>query len=179
MDIYFTRHGQTDWNLEKRAQGKADTELNDEGIIQAETVKQKLNNEKIDLILCSPLKRARQTADIINRGRNIPIIYDERISERDFGEFEGKIMRIGFNYEDFWNYKKNITYKRAENIIDFFDRIFTFLDSIKEEYNGKSILLVTHGGVSIPVICYFNGIPQDGELSKLAIENCEVLQYHL
>lgn len=48
-----------------------------------------MKNEKIDLILCSPLKRAIQTAEIINQGRNIRIIIDERVSERDFGEFEG------------------------------------------------------------------------------------------
>lgn len=48
-----------------------------------------MKNEKIDLILCSPLKRAIQTAQIINKERNIRIIIDERISERDFGEFEG------------------------------------------------------------------------------------------
>jgi len=47
-----------------------------------------LKNEKIDLILCSPLKRAKQTTEIINQGRNIKVMIDERISERDFGEFE-------------------------------------------------------------------------------------------
>lgn len=80
MDIYITRHGQTDWNVDHKVQGKADIDLNSVGIEQAKSTKQKLDNEKIDLIICSPLKRASQTADVINNGRNIPVIFDERIS---------------------------------------------------------------------------------------------------
>ena len=89
MEILLTRHGQTEWNLLKKVQGKADIELNDKGIQQAEITRDSLKEERIDLILCSPLKRARQTAEIINKGRNIRMIIDERVSERDFGEFEG------------------------------------------------------------------------------------------
>lgn len=67
MEILLTRHGQTEWNVLKKVQGKADIELNEKGIQQAEETREILKNEKIDLILCSPLKRAIQTAEIINR----------------------------------------------------------------------------------------------------------------
>lgn len=70
MEILLTRHGQTEWNLLKKVQGKADIELNEKGIKQAEETRDSLKNEKIDLILCSPLKRAIQTAEIINQGRD-------------------------------------------------------------------------------------------------------------
>ena len=60
MEILLTRHGQTEWNLLKKY--KADIELNEKGIKQAEETRDSLKNEKIDLILCSPLKRAIQTA---------------------------------------------------------------------------------------------------------------------
>ena len=79
MKIYVTRHGQTDWNLEGKTQGRVDIELNEVGIKQAKQTKEKLKNIDIDLIICSPLKRAKKTAEIINEGRNIPIIYDEEI----------------------------------------------------------------------------------------------------
>ena len=85
MEILLTRHGQTEWNLLKKVQGKADIELNEKGVKQAEETRDSLKNEEIDLILCSPLKRAIQTAEIINQGRNIKMIIDERVSERDFG----------------------------------------------------------------------------------------------
>lgn len=91
-------------------QGRADTPLNENGLIQATETKNKLLNINIDLIICSPLLRAKQTADIINENRNITIIYDDRIIERGFGELEGvKIEDIDFN--SFWDYYKNIQYK--------------------------------------------------------------------
>lgn len=81
MKLLVVRHGRTDWNDLKKIQGAADIELNEEGIKQAEEVSKKLANEKIDLIISSPLKRTRKTSEIINKERNINIIYDDRIKE--------------------------------------------------------------------------------------------------
>jgi len=178
MNIYLTRHGQTDWNVEHKVQGKADIDLNSKGIEQAEVTREHLTQEEIDLIICSTLKRAIQTAEVISEGRNIPIIYDAGISERDFGEHEGKRFDE-FDYSGYWSYKSNFSYERAENIRKFFTRIYTFLDKMKKQYAGKNILLVTHGGVSIPVNCYFNGIPEDDRLLKLVLGNCEVSKFEV
>lgn len=172
MEILLTRHGQTEWNLLKKVQGKADIELNDKGIQQAEITRDSLKEERIDLILCSPLKRAIQTAEIINQGRNIRMIIDER----DFGEFEG-MSNTNFDFNAFWSYKQNLKYDKAENIKDFFRRVYNFLDNIKNEYAGKRILIVAHGGISIPVKCYFEGIPNAETLLPLCLENCEVAKY--
>ena len=90
MSIMLTRHGQTNWNVQKKVMGRCDEPLNEKGMEQAEETSDSLKDTDIDLIICSPLKRAKQTSDKINEGRNIPIIYDDRIIERDFGEFEGK-----------------------------------------------------------------------------------------
>ncbi len=122
------------------------------------------------------LTRHGQTAEIINRGRNIEMIIDERISERDFGEFEGMI-NTEFDFNAFWSYKQNLKYNKAENIKDFFERIYSFLDSVKNEYVGKRILIVSHGGVSIPVKCYFDGVPDLETLLPLSLKNCEVAKY--
>ena len=176
MEILLTRHGQTEWNLLKKVQGKADIELNEKGIQQAEATRDSLKNEEIDLILCSPLKRAVQTAGIINQGRNIPMIIDGRASERDFGEFEG-LPNTEFDFDAFWSYKQNLKYDKAENIKDFFGRVYDFLDSIKREYAGKRILIVAHGGISIPFKCYFEGIPDAETLLPLALGNCAVAKY--
>lgn len=176
MEILLTRHGQTEWNLLKKVQGKADIELNEKGIKQAEETRDSLKNEKIDIILCSPLKRARQTAEIINQGRNMNILINERISERDFGEFEG-MSNTDFDYHAFWSYKQNLKYDQAENIKDFFKRVYAFLDAIKKEYVGKTVLIVAHGGVSIPTKCYFEGIPDMETLLPLCIGNCEVARF--
>lgn len=176
MEILLVRHGQTEWNLLKKVQGKADIQLNKKGIKQAEYIRDFLKNEKIDLILCSPLKRAIQTAEIVNEGRNIRMIIDKRVSERDFGEFEG-MSNTDFDFNAFWSYRQNLKYDKAENIKEFFKRVYDFLDSIKNEYAGKRILIVSHGGISIPVRCYFEGIPNVDTLLPLCLENCEVVKY--
>lgn len=176
MEILLTRHGQTDWNVLKKVQGKANIPLNEKGMEQAQKVKVQLKNETIDLILCSPLVRAVETAKIINSGRNIPIEIAEKLSERDFGEFEG-MPNMEFDYEAFWSYKQNRQYQKAENIREFFQRVYGFLDAVSLKYPDKRILLVAHGGISIPVYCYFNGIPDQDTLLGLALENCEVAKY--
>lgn len=176
MEILLTRHGQTEWNRMKKVQGRADIELNEEGRKQAEKTRELLQAEKIDLIVCSPLKRAIQTAEIINENRNTTIVIDERITERDFGEFEG-MSNTNFDFNAFWSYKQNLKYDKAENIKDFFRRVYNFLDNIKNEYAGKRILIVAHGGISIPVKCYFEGIPNAETLLPLCLENCEVAKY--
>lgn len=131
MEILLTRHGQTEWNVLGKVQGRADIELNANGIQQAEQTGKSLENEMIDLIICSPLKRAKQTAEIICKNRNIPIIYDEGVIERDFGEFEC-INKKEFDFDGYWSYKQNNKYKRAENIKDFFYRVYEFLEKIKK-----------------------------------------------
>ena len=176
MSLLITRHGQTDRNLKSKVQGKSDIELNSNGIEQAKELAKRLANESIDLIICSPLARARKTAEIINIKRNIPIIYDDSISEIDYGEFEG-IDRSNFNLSEFWNYNCNNKYQSAENIKDFFKRVYEFLDRISIEHMGKNVLLVAHGGISIAVNCYFNGIPNNGDVLRMGLHNCEYAKY--
>lgn len=94
MNLYVIRHGQTDWNVMKKMQGSVDIELNEIGIKQAYITKENLDSISIDVIFCSPLKRAKQTAEIINKGRNLEIIYDERLRERNYGEFEGGVSKL-------------------------------------------------------------------------------------
>ena len=81
MKIYTVRHGQTEWNKKGLYQGKTDVPLNEEGKKQAMLVKEKLKDKKIDLIISSPLKRAKETAEIISDGK-IKIITDSLIVAR-------------------------------------------------------------------------------------------------
>ncbi len=179
MKLLLTRHGQTDWNVAGKVQGQTDIELNETGVIQAKVVGEKLSNEKIDVIISSPLKRAKKTAELIRGNRDIPILIDERITERSFGEHEGK-TREEFNFSEIWNYKLNKQYKEAESVRDLFTRVKGFLNKIKEEYNDKTVLIVTHGGVIVPIRAAIEGIPDGMDvLQNLGIENCEVKQYDL
>lgn len=177
MKLLVTRHGQTDWNLAGKVQGQTDIELNETGLEQAKIAGEKLLNEKIDVIISSPLKRAKKTAEIIRGNRDIPLLIDNAITERSFGECEGK-TREEFNFEEIWNYKLNKQYEGAESVRDLFTRVQGFLNKIKEEYDDKTVLLVTHGGVTVPIRATLEGIPNGMEvLRNLGIENCEIKRY--
>lgn len=175
MKILVTRHGQTDWNTEKRVQGRTDMQLNDKGIEQAYQTKENLKDEKIDLIICSPLKRAKKTAEIINEDKNVEIIYDERLLEICYGENEGKVHNE-FDYEGVWDIVNTHEYKDCEKVNEFLKRVHSFLDELKNR-NEENILIVTHNGVCRAINTYFNGIPEDKNLIKLGIKNCEVVKY--
>lgn len=179
MKLLLTRHGQTDWNVAGKIQGMTDTQLNETGIKQAQNTREKLLNEKIDLIITSPLKRAKKTAEIIGEDREIPIIEDNRIAERYFGQFEGKTAKE-FNFNEIWNYKLNKQYEDVESIGALFDRVQGFLEKIKIDYQDKTVLVVTHGGVSVPIRATLEGIPEEMEVLRgLGLDNCEVKEYNL
>lgn len=179
MKLLVTRHGQTDWNIEGKIQGSVDNLLNDEGINQARKGIEIIKNTDIDLIICSTLTRAKQTADILNENRNVKIIYDSRIAERNYGEYEGR-KTAEVNFTEFFEYYKNKPCRNGESIQDLFNRIYSFLDDLKQNYNNYNrILLVSHGDVSRAINCYFNGIPEDGNVQNLMINNCEFVEYDL
>lgn len=178
MKVYVIRHGQTEWNVLKKMQGSADIPLNEKGIEQAQQVKSNLENVTFDVILCSPMIRAKQTAEIIKNERNLNIIFDNRLRERDYGEFEGT-SKSSFNYNDFWAYNKNIKYAKAENVQEFFNRVYGFLDEIKNKYIDKNILIICHAGVIKAIECYANGMMKDEEIGPYLPDNASIQEYQL
>lgn len=181
MNIYVVRHGQTEYNVRNIFQGHTDVPLNDVGIAQAKETAEKFRDTNIDLMLVSPLKRAKQTASYINEIVKSEMIIDERLIERFFGDMEGHGNREDWNIRMMLDYNKNYTKENIEPVQGVFKRIFDFLDDITQKYKDKNIVLVTHAVVSIPIECYFNGMPDilDYEhLDKLALKNCEVRRYN-
>lgn len=187
MEIFITRHGQTEWNALGKVQGQTDIELNDIGRKQAEETGKLIGNENIDLIIASPLKRARETANIINKNIGLNIVEDSRLVERCFGNSEGltKEERNSLKSElpeisDIWNYNKNVDVNNIEKMQDFCKRIYDMLDETLEKNQGKNILLVTHGGVAVVIKCYFMKFPLEKFIdrdSMSSIGNCEVLKF--
>ena len=89
MLVYLLRHGETDWNKEKRIQGCTDIPINEYGRELARKTRDGLKDTTFDLCLCSPLGRARETASIVLEGRDVPIELCEAVREMNFGEYEG------------------------------------------------------------------------------------------
>lgn len=159
-------------------QGFADIPLNERGLEQANESKINLIDKTYDIVFCSPLIRAKQIATIVNEDKNIDIIYDKRLRERNYGEFEGT-NKSSFNYNDFWAYNKNIKYAKAENVQDFFKRIYNFLDELKLKYQDKNVLIICHAGVLKAIECYANGMMSDDEIGPYLPDNASVQEYDL
>ncbi|MBQ8845485.1 MAG: histidine phosphatase family protein [Clostridia bacterium] len=170
--IYFVRHGQTDWNKIGRMQGHIDIELNEEGRMQAQIIKDKLNDIKFDKVFSSPLKRAKETAQIIC---DQDLIIDNRLIERFNGELEGKLKDEIKVFPDFND--PTDTRFGIEPLDSFKERINNFLDELIKKYNKQNILVVTHAGVCLYVRCYFEGEPKGSLYEKYKLKNCEVLSY--
>ena len=88
--LYIMRHGQTDWNVRHKMQGRTDIPLNEEGRRMARTAAEEYRNVPFDVCYCSPLSRAQETARLVLAGRDVPIITDERLVEMGFGIYEGQ-----------------------------------------------------------------------------------------
>ena len=176
MKLYVTRHGQTTWNVEWKVSGVTDVELTSLGMAQAQSVAEILKNEKIDVILVSPLKRARHTAEIINSQCNVPIITDERLTEQNYGIYEGTHRKN----EGFLNNKRQFAYKYpdGESMLQLAYRVYGLLDEIKVKYNGKNVLLVTHGGVCRVIKTYFEDMTNE-EYFNYSQDNCALAVYEL
>ena len=171
--VYLVRHGQTDWNLLKKFNGCTDIELNQTGIEQAKTQADNLKSISFDVCYCSPLKRARQTCEIIFKGTSV---FDERLCEINCGEFEGT-EETAETMKLFWQAVTSGD-KGTENFKDFIKRNCNFSNMITEAYKGKNILIVTHAANARVINYYFTGKSEKYDFSKAVAQNGEVLTFN-
>ncbi len=177
MKIYVVRHGQTDYNINGLFQGRKDIPLNSVGIKQAEETAQKFKNIPVDIILVSPLTRAKETAKYISNVTGIKPVIEQDLIERNFGDMEGKPNREECNIKMLLDYEKNYNICNVEPIQSLFKRVSDCLDKIIDKYMGKNVVLVTHGGVAQAIDIYFHGFPESKDLQSIALKNCEVREY--
>jgi len=156
VELTLVRHGETDANKDHMLQGgNMDTDLNDTGRQQAHDQAQKLKKKSFDVIISSPLKRAKETAEIIAKELGMTdIVYMEQLKERDAGSWSGQPvadvvakhptgmedMTLSFHFE---------TPEGGESLSVFTKRLEQALDAIRKEYAGKKVLLVSHRGTMV------------------------------
>ena len=156
MKIYVIRHGETDMG-KNNIIATIKEPLNEIGIQQAIDIGKKLREFHIDRIYSSPIERAKHTLELFDLDKNIPIIIDDRIKERNMGIYE-KVKFKELDWDVFWGYDSEKKYKNIESMKSVFKRVSDFLNELKEENNNESILLVTHGGIIRAINWYFKGI---------------------
>lgn len=145
----FLRHGQTDWNLEGRFQGRSDIPLNSTGLEQARYAAEILANEEINMIVSSPLIRALKTAAIVAERLRRPLFIERQLSEQDFGSFDGLIvdeikMKHGVPLRE---PASNILPGDAEQWRDTVARAETAVSDWIGRYTSSQILFVSHDGI--------------------------------
>lgn len=178
MKLYVMRHGRTKLNEEHRYNCRLEEDLNKTGIRQAEETKEKVKNLDIDLIVCSPMIRTKHTCEIINVN-NIPVIYDERLIEREGGVLTNTLMD-DYYFKEYYNYYSTNIAEGLESLPELFNRVHSFLNEIITKYKDKNILLITHGAVVRTIKFYFEKMPEDGMLLNVSGQkNCEIKEYEL
>ena len=171
--LYLVRHGQTDWNLFKRANGSTDVYLNRTGIEQAKQLAESLKDIKFDACFCSPYTRARQFCEIIYN--DFQIIFDERLVEINCGEFEGLEETTEMMQALFKAFQTGA--KGTERFDLFIKRNCEFCDLIAEEYKGENVLIVTHAVNARVINYFFNGKPKDYDWTKTVSEGGGLIMF--
>lgn len=173
-ELYFTRHGQTVWNVENKICGATDSPLTDLGRAQAAELGRAIaaGHLPIDRILCSPLSRAADTARAVAHGAGLPLTVEPRLIEQNFGRFEGT-PRDGAEFaaakgrfaDDFGG---------GESMLRVAARIYALLDELRQ--SPDTCLLVAHNGIARVVHSYFCSMTNQ-EYAAFGIGNCELRRY--
>ncbi len=155
-ELFLIRHGETDWNAERRLQGHTDIGLNAKGERQAEALGIALEDQCFDAVISSDLVRAKNTAQAIAERQNLSVQVDLRLRERCYGAFESlTYAEIGKRYpEDYAAWQARHVdvapppgVREGESLSQFYDRVLSAVVYWARYYQGKKIALISHGGV--------------------------------
>lgn len=179
LKLYVVRHGQTEFNVQNRMQGRIDSPLTEKGRADAEALGKYLSDVDFDLVLASPSKRAHVTAELICSGRNIDVEVESDIREINMGSWEGRtkeelIKAYPKEAEIFYN--KPHLYKPLEgdSYYDVQDRAANSVKRLAEKYKRGNILIVTHTVVIRAIVAYFKGNPMESLWKGSAIDGTSI-----
>jgi broad specificity phosphatase PhoE len=174
--FYIVRHGETDWNVQRKLQGQTDIPLNENGEAQAKEVAKKFKDIKFDLAYSSDLLRAKRTADIILLEKALLVQTTVSLRERKFGTLEGEPSEVFFQYiRELKNKTREERLKHRivedyENDEELASRVVIFLRETAIANPGKTILITTHGGVFHSILHHL-GIYSYADSDNLRIKN--------
>ena len=174
--IYFVRHGETDYNKQGRAQGHLDIPLNEVGLAQAQETAEKLKDVAIDVIYSSPLKRARVTADTINKYHKVEVVEDDRLRELYLGSRQGVILKDCTKDEiaEFFSDPKKFGAESYNELCSRVEEIYKEIESIAI---NKNVLIVSHGGVYRAITRYVLNLDNVHNEKIKSLKNCEVVNF--
>ncbi|MDZ7860417.1 MAG: histidine phosphatase family protein [Candidatus Krumholzibacteriota bacterium] len=175
MLLYFIRHGQTDWNREKRVMGRLKVPVNKTGGEEARRTAEFLSDEGIEIIYSGTLKRTRQTADILSDVLRVNIREDPRLDESSFENWVGKTYKDLKDDPDFKLYTEKPTrsaFSEHEDIEGITKRAVEFIDDLSLKEEGRAAI-VSHSDIIKPVITTFLKMDLD-MMHRITIANASV-----
>ncbi len=169
--IYFIRHGETEYNKTARFQGHLDIPLSEKGINQAQAALETSKQLNLDKIYCSPLQRAKQTAEIINSHHNAKLVEDDRLKEIYMGSLQGRFLK------DLSDEEKQLAFSNPEHFggethEQLCSRVISFFKEI--ENSKENILIVSHGGIYRALYKYLNNL-DSLEFNLKPLPNAEII----
>ena len=146
--VYLVRHGATEWNVDKRAQGTADVPLNDMGELQARRVAEQLADVRLDAVFSSDLSRAYETARVIAAAHGLEVEKDPDFREIDQGEWTGlPVDEIRERWPDMWGPARHYSPRPGgESPQEVRARALAGLRRVVERHPAGSVAIVSHGG---------------------------------
>jgi len=181
--LYLARHGQTNFNRDRIFQGRTNNPLNVTGAQQAFAIAELLQTVNFTRAYVSPLIRAATTADAIMVGRQIPLKVENRLTEIDFGDWEGTPEvevkeRWMEDYMDYRNDMGSFHPSNGESAVDAQKRAGEWWDEVSSEFpnEGENILVVAHQSINAVLACYVCGIPLKDAWTNFKSKTGEVIK---
>jgi len=174
-NFIFIRHGQTDWNLQKRVMGWKDIDLNETGVAQINNLAKYLQGLKVKDIYTSRLKRAHHTASIVGEALHHPVVLSDHLMEFHFEEWEGLSREELIANAHYQKYRKDplhVPFSSDHTILNVLDDAKALIDKILDaESNDDDIyVLVSHSGVIKLLLVYYLKL-DIGQFNNLQVDN--------
>jgi broad specificity phosphatase PhoE len=183
--IFLARHGESDWNVEKRFQGHSDRPLTERGREQAHALANLVGSEKIDAVYTSPLSRARETAEIVAARAGLEAVALPELREVDTGSWSG-LSRADVEArfpEGFTRWRSGGSgWEDGESYEEMAERVIGALRKIAEDHPDGRVLVISHGGPIRAIHAAAEGlaikdyrrlkpVEPNARLSAVAVEN--------
>lgn len=186
MRLFLVRHGETEWNRERRIQGQVDVPLNERGRLQADGLAARLAREPLAAVYSSDLSRALETAQAIALPHGLPVAPEPSLRELRFGAWEGlheEEIQAGYP-EEYRAWRSDSVRHRppgGETILELYARVTAVYHRIREKHLGQSVVVVAHGGPIRALVLHVLGAPilsyprlrlHTASLTLIEVEKC-------
>jgi len=177
MQLHLIRHGQTDWNEERRVQGQSESRLTDLGIQQAKELGERIQHLHFDHVICSSSVRTRQTASHVFAPDINQIDYLDSLREIHLGPWEGHLYddiaaRDPESFEHFWQAPHLFDVDGAETFFQLQERAIATVQELLTIFQQKQVAIISHGALIKTILCHIENRPMSELWTPPHMHNC-------